>query len=504
MVRQADNAPHTHTIQARYDETTAALTLATELTTTTLSPGMASLTASPDPGAAAPHEADGLPTPRRYWAMLTIWLAIGLSVLDGAIANVALPTIARDLGTDPASSIWIINAYQLAVVVTLLPLASVGDKVGYKRVYMVGIAVFTLGSMACALSHTLAQLTAARVLQGLGAAGVMSINAALVRFTTPHRLLGRAIGTNALVIAVVTAAGPSIAAAILGVASWPWLFAVNVPIGILTIAVAGRALPQTPGSRGRLDFIAATLNVMAFAGVILGVEGLARGGAAAQSAALLLSGLAAGALLVRRELGEPAPMVPIDLLKIPSMRLSVATSVSTWAAQMLAFVALPFYLQDVAGRGVVEIGLLMTPWPLAVGLMAPLSGRLADKHSAGVLCGAGLAVFAVGLGLLAMLPAGASNADIVWRMVVCGAGFGFFQAPNNRALVSAAPRNRSGAAGGVLATCRLLGQTIGAATLAVLFHLGMAHPTVSALGIAAAVAALASGFSLMRLRQRST
>ncbi|MDB5442795.1 MAG: transporter, partial [Phenylobacterium sp.] len=151
------------------------------------------------PSAAAP---DGLPTPRRYWSVAAIWLAMAMSVLDGAIANVALPTIARELHTLPAASIWIVNAYQLAIIVTLLPLAALGDKLGYRRVYIAGLAVFTLGSLGCALSHTLAELTAARVLQGVGAGGIMSINAALVRFTYPRRLLGQGIGLNAVVISI--------------------------------------------------------------------------------------------------------------------------------------------------------------------------------------------------------------------------------------------------------------------------------------------------------------
>jgi DHA2 family multidrug resistance protein-like MFS transporter len=139
---------------------------------------------------------DGLPTPRRYWSAATIWLAMAMSVLDGAIANVALPTIARELNALPAASIWIVNAYQLAITVTLLPLAALGDKLGYRRVYMAGLAVFTIGSLGCALSHSLTQLIAARILQGMGAAGIMSINAALVRFTFPRRVLGSAIGLN--------------------------------------------------------------------------------------------------------------------------------------------------------------------------------------------------------------------------------------------------------------------------------------------------------------------
>jgi len=448
------------------------------------------------PAAATP---DGLPTPRRHWSVAAIWLAMSMTVLDGSIANVALPTIARDLNASAAASIWIVNAYQLAITVTLLPLAALGDRLGYRRVYMVGLAVFTLGSLGCALSHSLALLTAARVLQGLGAAGVMSVGGALIRFTYPKRLLGRGIGLNAVVISISAAIGPTVASAILAKASWAWLFAINVPIGFVAIAIAARALPRTVGTPRKFDWISALLNAAAFGFLITGAESMARDGLAA-GAAKLSVGLVAGALLTWRELRREAPLVPFDLLRIPIFGLSILTSVISFTAQMMAFVGLPFYFQGAMGRSAVETGLLMTPWPLAVAISAPIAGRLADRYRAGALGGIGLGVLAVGLGLLSMLRPGDGNLDIAWRMAVCGLGFGCFQSPNNRAMLTAAPMHRSGAAGGALATARLLGQTAGALTTAVFFHLAGTHATTTALASAAGLAGLAALVSLSRLR----
>lgn len=442
---------------------------------------------------------EGLPVPRRYWSMLTIWLAMSMSVLDGAIANVALPTIAHELHASPSSSIWIVNAYQLAITVCLLPLAALGDKLGYRRVYMAGLAVFTLGSLGCAMSHTLSALTAARILQGVGAAGIMSINAALVRFTYPHHLLGRGIGLNAVVISISAAIGPTVASAILAKASWEWLFAINVPLGVVAIVVAIPSLPRTVGSGKSFDWMAAALNALTFGFLITGVESLARDGLGAGLVRLAI-GAAAGILLARRELSRPTPLVPFDLLRIPIFGLSIATSVVSFAAQMLAYVALPFYFQTVMGHSAVATGLLMTPWPLAVGLAAPIAGRLADRYAAGALGGAGLAVFAVGLALLAMIRPGASDFQICWRMAVCGLGFGFFQSPNNRAMLASAPLKRSGAAGGMLATARLLGQTAGALATAIFFHVAGPRATTEALLTACGVAATAAVVSLLRLR----
>src|SRR5580698_9672135 len=172
-------------------------------------------------------------------------MAITMSVLDSTIVNVALPSLAHDCRASDGASIWVINAYQIALLRALRALASLGEIVGYRRVSQCGLAVFTLASLACALAPTLATLSIARVVQGLGAAGIMSVNSALVRFTYPHRMLGRAIGINAFAVAVAAAIGPTIASAILTVAHWRWLFAVNVPIGIITIVISLYSLPET-------------------------------------------------------------------------------------------------------------------------------------------------------------------------------------------------------------------------------------------------------------------
>ena len=441
---------------------------------------------------------DGLPTPRRYWSILAIALAIVLSVLDGTIANVALPTIAADLRVDAAEAVWVVNAYQIAVTIALLPLASLGDIVGYRRIYQGGMLVFTAASLACALSDSLAMLAAARVVQGLGAAGIMAVSGALVRYTYPQALLGRAVGINAFVVALSSAAGPTVASAILAVATWPWLFGISVPIGVVTLLIARRALPHSPRAARQFDLLAALLNALAFGLMILGVETLVRGGTV-WAALQVAGGLLAAVVLVRRERTVAAPLIPLDLLRIRLFGLSVATSICSFAAQMLAFVSLPFHLQGALGRSAVQTGLLLTPWPLAVSVIAPMAGRLADRIPAGALGGIGLTVLAIGLGLLASMPLDASDASIMWRMAVCGVGFGLFQPPNNRALLGSAPKARSGAAGGMLATARLVGQTAGATLVALLFRVRPVQATSLALVAAACVAIVAAAVSVLRL-----
>ncbi len=442
---------------------------------------------------------DGLPAPRRYWSVLAIWLAISMAVLDSSIANVALPTIAGELHAPAAVSIWVINAYQLAITALLLPFAALGDRIGYRRVYLPGLAIFVVGSVGCAMADSLGTLIAARMFQGIGAAGIMSMNAALVRGTYPQAVLGKGMGYNALVLSASAAAGPSIAALILSIGNWPWLFLVNVPLGVASIAIGLRALPYSRGHRGRPNYVSAVLSAVALSTLIYGIETTARG-QPATGVPLLAISLVSGTWLVGRDWHRPAPLLPLDLLRIPIFALSILTSLTTFAAQMLALVVLPFLLQSVLGKSVVQIGLLMTLWPLAVGVTAPVAGRLADRYPAGLLGGIGLGLFALGLLALSLLDHSSSNADIMWRMALCGAGFGLFQSPNNRTMVTAAPHARSGATGGMLASARLLGQTIGAVAVAAGFHWMGVESGALLLRFAAATAVLAAVVSMLRLR----
>ena len=455
---------------------------------------------------------DGLPQPQRWRAMLVIILGIMVAVLDGTIVNLALPGIARELQADASHAIWVVNAYQIATLVMLLPLASLGDLVGYRRVYLVGMALFAFASLGAVLADSLATLIAARAVQGLGAAGIMSVNAALVRLIYPRAQLGRGMAINSMVVATASVAGPSVAAAILSVASWPWLFVLNLPLGALVLALGFYALPanSAPAAAGaRFSVVDVALNVLMFSLVFIGADRLGvRGSDAGQGAqpmawALLLAGAAVGFVYLRRQRAQAVPLFPVDLLRIPVFALSMGTSVAAFCAQMLSFIALPFLLLDTYGRSHVEAGLLITAWPLAIVVMAPIAGRLIGRYPDGLLGGIGLGLLAVGLTLLAALPAQPGNADIVWRMALCGLGFGLFQSPNNHTIVTSPPAHRSGAASGMLGTARLTGQTLGAVLLAGIFSVWGPHDgkgQVIALGLAACCAAAAAVCSVLRTR----
>jgi DHA2 family multidrug resistance protein-like MFS transporter len=441
---------------------------------------------------------DGLPNPQRAFAFIAIAIAMTMSVLDTSIVNVALPTISNELAVSPANAIWVVNAYQLAITVSLLPLAVLGDSLGYKRVYCYGLALFTVSSFACANSQTLTLLSVARVFQGFGAAGIMSVNIALVRFVFPKAKLGIGVGLSSLVIAVSSAAGPSIASAILSVAHWQWLFLVNVPLGVLALSIGLRTLPATPTSGARLSGVSVVLNALCFGLLISGLSAFSHPGATQRGIAMIAVALVAGVLFVRRESRLAKPMLPIDLLRIPVFSLSMATSICSFAAQTMAYIVLPFYFEQSLKLSETQTGILMTPWPLVTALIAPFAGRLSDRISPGRISSVGLLVFGCGLATLCQLGDTATRFDVVWRLAVCGLGFGLFQSPNNRVIIGSAPRHRSGGASGLQSMGRLLGQSSGAVVVAVVFGLVHGrHLTVIA-GTAAALALIAAGASSMR------
>lgn len=446
---------------------------------------------------------DGLPIPQRYGAIVAIALGITVAVLDGAIANIALPSIARELHASPAESIWIVNAYQLAIIVSMLSLSFLGDILGYRRIYQAGLVLFTCTSLLCALSTSLEMLIFSRVLQGFGGAALMSVNTALIRIIYPQRFLGRGMGINSLIVAVSTAAGPTVAAAVLSVASWKWLFLINVPVGLTALFLALRFLPDNTqkAQQQHFDIPSAIMNAVTFGLILSALSGFAQG----QSNKLVLIELVAlvfvGYLFIQRQRKMPVPLLPIDLLRIPIFSLSLGTSVCSFCAQMLAMVSLPFFLQTVLHRGEVATGLLLTPWPLATMVLAPIAGRLIERYHAGLLGAVGLIMFAIGLYSLALLPDSPSNLNIIWRMILCGAGFGLFQSPNNHTIISSAPRHRSGGASGMLGTARLLGQSSGAALVALMFNLFGVHGTHASLLLAGCFSTLAAVVSALRITQ---
>ena len=442
------------------------------------------------------------PAPRPgidHRALAAVLIAVSLVTLDSTMTQTALPAIAAGLNSTPAHAIWVVNAYQLAVVAALLPFAALADRLGARRVHLFGLAFFVLASLASALASNLTALALARALQGLGAAATMSVNVALVRQLYPPQHLGRGVGLNALVVGVAFAAGPSVASLLLAVAPWPALYLLNLPLGLLAFGVARAALPHSTSGMRPFDAWAALLAACTFGTALGAMASAAQRGSIALVFALTLAAAVCGMLLLRHQAGRPAPMLPVDLLRRPLFALSVATSMASFAAQGLAFVSLPFFIETVLQRDPVQTGFLIAPWAIVVAAVAPLAGRLSERVPPGLMGGIGLLLLSAGLLSLSGLTSASSTAAIVWRMALCGLGFALFQSPNLNALMSAAPPERSGSASGMVAMARLNGQALGAALVALCFGLAGASGPVRALQLGAALAALAALASSARL-----
>lgn len=439
--------------------------------------------------------------PARIFAVIALMIAIGLAVLDGVIVNIALPTICEGLAISASDSIWIVNAYQIAVIVSLLPLSALGDYIGYQRICVAGLSLFTLMSVGCALSWNFSSLVFFRVLQGLGASAVMSVNTSIVRLIYPSGMLGRGLGINSTIVSVSSVAGPTIAAAILAVAPWPWLFAVNIPIGIVAIILGWFYLPHNPIKQDIEGFRwgDALFNVATFALLFAVVTGITN---RMEWWIVLLEAVAFGLVgyfFVRCQLRRALPILPFDLLRIPIFSLSVFTSIISFVAQMSTMVAIPFIFQRQFGFSTLEVGAMITAWPITNFFATPIAGVLVDKYHAGVLGCAGLALLTIGMGLLAFIPTEPTSWEVMLRLAICGFGFGFFQSPNNNIIITSAPLARSGSASGMMATARLTGQILGAASVALLFYIVPESNLASILYLGLIFAAMGFLLSISRL-----
>jgi len=446
-------------------------------------------------------EHDELPARQRAWSMAVIWVGLAMSVLDTSIANVALPTLAGELHATPSESIWVINAYQLGMVMVLLPLAAFSERLGYQRIYLMGMSAFSLASLVCVFAPNLLVLALGRGLQGVGAAGIMGMNAGLLRRILPLRMMGKGLGANATVIGAMTAAAPTIASAILSLGSWRWLFAVNMPFCAFALVAGAVMLPKIEAQPRRFEWISALLSGGMFCALLVGADLITRNANLPLGAVLLALAAASAVVLVRGAWSQTAPLFPVDLLRIPMFGLSVATSTTSFCAQMIGAVSMPFLFQQGLHRSVLQTGLLLTPWPVATAFASMAAGYLADRLPGALLNSIGLVVMAAGLILMAALPADADNLGIIWRTAICGAGFGFFQSPNNRTMVLATPRARGGATGGSIATARVTGQALGAVLVSLLFRLlPIGEAGRLALGFAGGLSLAAAAVSGLRLR----
>jgi DHA2 family multidrug resistance protein-like MFS transporter len=445
-----------------------------------------------------PTRSDGLPLPQRYLAIGALCCGTALIIIDGGIANVALPSIAHDLKVDSSSVVAIVTVYQLMLVMLLLPFAGLGERIGLKRMYQVGQLIFTVATLLCFFAKSLPFLLVVRAAQAIGAAGALSVSSALIRSTYPSKQLGRGLGINSVIVSSSAAAAPTIGGLVLAIAPWPWVFACAIPFALLSLLL-GRALPDPKPRHAHFDLLGAVMCAAMFGLVIGGAESAVHGNSPVVSGAIVATGALIGFYFVRRERQDANPILPLDLLERPVIALSVIGAYTAFIASMTLLLSTPFRLTQEFGFSAAMVGAAIAPWPLTNMIVAPMAGWLSDRIPAGLLGGIGMCISIVALLLIALLPDHPTYFDIAWRMALCGSGFGTFLPPNARLIIGSAPRDRAAAAGGLISTVRLTGQTTGATVVALLLALGIGAGRVPAL-VSVGLAVVAGLCSVARLR----
>lgn len=425
------------------------------------------------PPAIAPI-ADGLPKPRRYAAIVAVSLGTMISVIDTGSLNIALPTLAKELDVAPSSVVLLVTAYQLVLIMTVLPLSALGDRLGHRKLYQYGQALYLVATLFCFVAHSLPALLAVRTLQAVGAAATTSVSSAMIRQIYPQARLGRGMALNTMLATMASTLAPSLGGLILTHARWPWLFAICLPLGLVSLIAGGKALPD-PVRRGDqpYDLLAALLCAATFGLAVVGLEGAVHGFSPLVTGLLLVVAALIGTAFVRREAGQAMPVLPVDLLRDRQIALSSLAGLAGSIATMMVMITLPFRLQQQFGYSPAEAGLVYAIWPMALMLFAPAAGILSDKVPPGLLGAIGTAVAVVGMASLSFLPDHPQHIDIMWRLVLIAMGSGLLFAPNARQIIFAAPIERAAAAGGLTQTTRMTGQMIGSTGTAALLALGV-------------------------------
>jgi len=402
----------------------------------------------------------------RKWLILTsVSLGSLMATLDGSIVNVALPAIQTDFGIDLTTVEWVVVAYLLVVGCLLLPFGRLGEVLTFKRVYLAGFTIFTLGSVCCGATPNVAGLIGFRAVQAVGAAMIMAMGPAIVARTFPAGERGRALGLNSISVSIGLSLGPALGGILTQVATWRAIFLINAPIGLLAIVWAARVLPaETPGKGQSFDVRGAALSGVALFALLLALSnGQEWGWTSPAIIGLLSAFFVLGAAFIVAERGSIQPMIDLALFRIRPFSAGLASVVVAFSGLFTATFLLPFLLQQGSGFSPIEAGLLLTPVPISMALVAPFSGAASDRFGTRALASAGMAIMTLALLSLTQLPLDFGLPDLFWRLVLLGLGQGLFMSPNSSAVLGSVPRPRMGTASGMLAQMRVNGQALGIA-----------------------------------------
>ena len=398
-------------------------------------------------------------------------MGVFLATIDGSIVNISLPTLVSSFQTDFALVQWVVLAYLLTVTTLMLGIGRLADIYGKKPIYTAGFIVFTTGSVLCGLSPTIYTLIGFRIVQGIGAAMIMALGMAITTEAFPPSERGRALGISGTIVSVGIAVGPTLGGLIVKNLSWHWIFFVNLPIGIIGTWMVIRYVPAfKPAGGQRFDYWGALTLCISLLSLLVALTLGQRVGFGDQTV-LLLAGMFIVflATFILIELRTEQPMLDLRLFRNSLFSVSLTTGFIIFICLSGTLILMPFYIQNVLGYDPQQTGLLMATVPVALGIIAPISGNLSDRFGSRPITVAGLIVLTIGFLAVSSLDAETTTLGYVLRFLPVGLGMGMFQSPNNSAIMGAAPRDRLGIASGMLAVTRTLGQTTGIAVLGALW-----------------------------------
>lgn len=441
----------------------------------------------------APAPADeALPGNARWWVLVTVGIGTFMSALDGSVVNTLLPVLARELGTDIAGIEWVTTIYLLVISGLLLSVGRAGDLFGHKRLYLAGFVVFLLGSALCGLAGSARALIAMRAVQALGAAMLMATSPAILTRSFPASQRGRALGAQGTFTYLGLTVGPSLGGWLAGSFGWRTVFYINIPVGLVAIALAHRTIADDRVARHeeRFDFVGASLFT---AGLVSLMIALNQGHAWGWSAPATVALLTAAALLlvgfVRVEQRRPSPMLDLSLFRSRVFSAATLSALLNYACVYAVLFVLPFLLIQGRGLDVQHAGIVLTAQPIVMAVVAPFSGTLSDRIGSRVPATLGMLLLAAGLVALGLLAPHGSIGAIAAALALVGLGVGIFVSPNNSALMGAAPRHRQGIAAGVLATARNVGMVLGVGFAGAVFTTVVARAAVPSAGLPVGISA---------------
>lgn len=404
---------------------------------------------------------------RKWWIMSAVAMGVFLATIDGSIVNIALPRLVTELNEPLAVVQWVVLAYLLVVTTLMLTVGRLADMIGRKRLYLSGMAIFTIGSLLCGLSPNVYWLIGFRVLQGLGAAATQALGTAIVTDAFPPAERGKALGIIGGIVSIGVIAGPTLGGLILGVLTWHWLFFVNIPVGILGLILCWKFIPTDhAGMQQRFDFRGAGILFLTLVSFLLALT-IGQNSSFTQPIVLILFAIfalgLAGFILAQKH--TTAPMIDLNLFKSWILSSNLLTGSLTFIGSAGTVLLIPFYLQNMRGFSPEQAGLMMSIIPVASGLIAPISGSLSDRFGSRVITSVGLALQIAGYALISGLTLTTTLPGYLLRCLPLGIGIGLFQAPNNSAIMGSARRDQLGVVSGLLSLTRTIGQTAGIAIL---------------------------------------